>query len=104
MGTSIRATGELTYVDPTQEPDDDIDYELKIESHELQRGPHVEWSKPSYKGDKEEYHVVFSKDTPAGLFEWKVTYSMDLSGVEVEDVELQAPAGVKYENHMKFTS
>lgn len=104
MGTSIRATGELTYKDPTQEPDDDIDYELKIESYRLQQGPHVEWSKPSYKGDKEEYHVVFSKDTPVGLFEWKVTYSMDHSGVEVEDVELQAPTGVEYDNHMKFTS
>lgn len=108
MGTSITPRGTLTYKEPNEELESDDTPQpeswMTIEADELKPGPHEIWSKPSYKNDPTEYGVVFTKDSPVGKFEWTVTYSMDLSGLTVEDCVLKAPEGVEVDDQIEFTA
>ncbi|MFJ3157801.1 hypothetical protein ACIPIX_27065 [Pseudomonas protegens] len=104
MGTSITPRGTLIYKEPTEDAETDDENWETIEADELTEGPHVEWAKPTYKGDSTEYQVVFTKNSPVGRFEWAVTYSMGSNGMTIDDSVLTAPKGVEYEDHIEFTT
>lgn len=105
MAIEIRPTGEITiYIPPTEGEVDGLDCEETFDADELQKGPCDQWVQPSYKEDTNTYTVVFSLDTDVGRFEWKVSYSMQHTGIDIDDVEFTKPHNARFESNIGFTT
>lgn len=70
--------------------------EQSIPADQIREGQTVLIGDPAFKEDSEAWSKRFEAETVLGLLVWEVTFSLGLSGADLEDSRLaSAPAGVE---------